>query len=61
MNRIFKTGLISTIIGILSLIYIGIVLYQEKFTPEEMAGWFLFATAMIRANDTILGLKRKSE
>jgi len=60
MDRIVKNGLYTTLIGIGTLIFCGVLIYQGKTSPTELAGWFVFATAMIRANDTLIGIEKKS-
>jgi hypothetical protein len=57
MDRLFKSGLTTTLIGLATLIFCGIIIYKEIQTATDMTGWFLFATAMLRAKDSILGLE----
>lgn len=61
MDRLFIKGLITTILGVLVLVFCGVLLYQGKQTPESLSGWFAFALILIRANDSILGIKNKEE
>lgn len=58
MDRIIRSGFYTTILGMVTLIYCGVLIYQGKSTPSELGGWFLFATTMIRANDTLIGLEK---
>ena len=59
MERLYKKGLATTIIGVSALAFTGVLIYQGKATPLELEGWFLFATTMIRAKDSILGLGKE--
>lgn len=59
IERLYTKGLTTTIIGVCALIFTGVLIYQGKATPTELEGWFLFATAMLRSKDTILGFPEK--
>ncbi len=57
MNRLFKEGKFTTIIGVLVLIFTMAMLWFGKSTPAELSGWLAFATMMFRAKDSLLGIQ----
>lgn len=61
MDRLFVKGLITTILGVAVLVFCAVMLYQEKQSAESLSGWFAFALTLLRANDSILGIKNKEE
>lgn len=56
IERLYKKGLFTTLIGLGALIFTGVLIYQGKSTPSELEGWFLFATVMLRAKDSLIGI-----
>lgn len=61
MKRLIKEGLITTILGLGVLVFCGILIYQEKQSADQLSGWFAFGLTLLRAKDSILGLKNKEE
>lgn len=61
MKRLVKEGLITTILGLGVLCFCGILIYQEKQSADQLSGWFAFGLTLLRAKDSILGLKNKEE
>jgi hypothetical protein len=59
MKRLIKDGVYTSIIGAVVLIFIMLMLWFGKANTTEMTGWLAFAGVMLRAKDTILGLKEK--
>lgn len=59
MERIFTKGLLTSLLGFSIIIFCCLCIYQSKNTPEEMAGWLSTGLLLLRANDTILGIKEK--
>ncbi len=56
--RLYKEGLITTCIGLLILIFGGILMYQEKATPLGLTGWFGLALLFLRSKDSLIGLPK---
>ncbi len=61
MNRLIKEGFITTLFGVLTLTFCGVLLYQEKQTAGDLSGWFAFALTLLRAKDSLLGLEQNKE
>lgn len=61
MNRLMKSGIVTTIIGTITLIFCMMMLWFGKANTTDLAGWLAFALAMIRAKDTILGINEKKD
>ena len=57
ISRLFTKGLLTTILGVGVIGFCGIMLYQGKSTPSEMSGWFGFGLLLLRANDSLIGIK----
>lgn len=54
MNRLVKQGLITTILGLVVLVFCGILIYQEKQSAGDLSGWFAFSLMLLRAKDSLL-------
>lgn len=54
MNRLIKQGLITTILGLLILVFCGVLMYQEKSSASELSGWFGLGLMLLRAKDSLL-------
>ena len=59
MKRLTKTGLITTILGIILIGFSGLMLYTGKATSTETSGFFLLGGAMLRSKDSFIGFKEK--
>ena len=57
-NRIFA-NYVTTILGILILIFCGAVIYMEKQTAQEMAGWLTVGLLFIRSKDSLIALPKE--
>ena len=57
-NRIFA-NYVTTILGILILIFCGVVIYMEKQTAQEMAGWLTVGLLFIRSKDSLIALPKE--
>lgn len=56
MNRLFKTGLITTTIGLSIILFSGILIWTGKATIEATAGWIALALLFLRSKDTLINL-----
>jgi len=59
MERLFKTGIVTTLMG-LTIISIAICLYISKHHNETEAGAVgALGILLLRSNDSLIGLKKK--
>ena len=61
MKRLFKDGVITTILGILILIFAGTMLAMEKATSTEAIVRAGYGFIFLRSKDSLIGLAPKSE
>jgi hypothetical protein len=50
---------VTTILGLLVIIFCGIMIYSEKATVEDMAGWFAVGILFLRSKDSLIALPPK--
>lgn len=55
-ERLLSKGLVTTILGIIILTFVGIIIYQGKQSPESMSGWVSVALMFLRSKDSLIGL-----
>ena len=61
MERLFKTGIVTTLMG-LTILSIAVSLYISKSHTETEAGAVAaLGVLLLRAKDSLIGLKRKWE
>lgn len=58
MERVYKQGLITTILGLGIIIFSGIMIYQGKSTASEMGGWLTTGLLFLRSKDSLIGLPK---
>ena len=56
MKRLYKEGLVTTLIGLGILLFCGIMIYQGKQSPESMGGWLATGILFLRSKDSLIGL-----
>lgn len=61
MKRLTKTGIITTIVGLLLIGFSGVMLYMGKATTTETAGFFALGGMMLRSKDSLIGIKDKED
>jgi len=61
MKRLYKEGLVTTLIGLGLLAFTGVIIYQGKSTASEMSGWITVALMFLRSKDSLIGLSDKKE
>lgn len=50
---------VTTILGILIIIFCGAMIFTERATVEDMAGWFATALLFLRSKDSLIMLPPK--
>lgn len=50
---------VTTIIGLLIMIFCGVMLYMEKATVEDMSGWLATSLLFLRSKDSLIALAPK--
>ena len=58
MKERLLSNYITTIIGVLILVFCGVMMYQEKASPQEMSGWLATGLVFIRSKDSIINLPK---
>ena len=61
MNRIYKEGLVTTLLGILIIGFAGLMIYQGKSSASEMSGWLTTGMLFLRSKDSLLGILPKND
>jgi hypothetical protein len=59
-NRLFS-NYVTTILGCLIIIFCAVMIYTEKSTPADMAGWFATGLLFLRSKDSLIALAPKDE
>ena len=59
MNRLYKEGLITTILGIGILTFTGALIWTGKATTESCSGWIAVGLMFLRSKDSLIGLSKK--
>ena len=54
--RLFKSGLITTIIGTL-IILLSVTMIYYKHPITEVSGWLALALTFLRSKDSLIGIK----
>ena len=54
-NRLFENW-VTTLMGVLILAFCGLVIYTEKQTASEMAGWLTVGLLFLRSKDSLIAL-----
>jgi type IV secretory pathway VirB2 component (pilin) len=61
MNRLFKKGLITTIIGLGFIVFAGALLWTGKSTYTEIAGWITTGLLFLRAKDSLIKIDKNED
>lgn len=61
MDRITKTGLVTTLLGMSIIIFCGAMLWTGKAGAESLAGWLALGIMFLRSKDSLIGLGPKDE
>ena len=49
---------ITTILGVLILVFCGIMIYMEKATTTDMSGWLATGLLFLRSKDSLIALPK---
>jgi len=60
-NRIFIQGLVTTVIGVMILIFCGLLMYEGKASPADLSGWLAAALLFLRSKDSLIGIKKNED
>jgi hypothetical protein len=60
-RRLIKEGLITTILGLIVIIFSGAMIYTGKASAGEMSGWLAFGIMFLRSKDSLIGLSKGEE
>ena len=58
MKKRLVENYVTTILGILILIFCGVILYQEKQTAQEISGWLALGIMFLRSKDSLIALPK---
>lgn len=58
-ERLLTKGKLTSTLGLVVLIFCGVLIYQGKQSAEELSGWFAFSLTLLRAKDSLLGIPEK--
>jgi len=56
-NRLFS-NYVTTILGLLIIIFCGTVIFMEKATIEDMSGWMTTGLLFLRSKDSLIALPK---
>lgn len=57
-DRLFKSGLATTILGVGILIFAAVLMYQQKAGPIELTGWLGIGLLFLRSKDSLIGVSK---
>lgn len=60
-ERMFKSGLITTLLGFIIILISVFMVYTHKFNFMEISGWLGLGLAFLRSKDTILFGDKKNQ
>jgi hypothetical protein len=60
MNRLFKSGLVTTMIGFIIIIFTATLSWYKGFTYDQIGGWILLALMFLRAKDSLIGIEKNN-
>lgn len=61
LDRIFRKGLATTLIGLSIILFAGILMYEGKATGGDLAGWITVGVLFLRSKDSLIGLGEKKD
>mgnify|MGYP003443295380 CR=1 FL=1 len=53
-DRLINKGLVTTILGVIVLVFCGVLIYQGKQTAGDLSGWMTLSMILLRAKDSLL-------
>jgi len=61
MKRLYKDGLITTILGLGIIVFTGLMIYTGKSSASDLSGWLALGIMFLRSKDSLIGLESKDE
>jgi type IV secretory pathway VirB2 component (pilin) len=58
-ERLTKTGIITTLLGVSIIIFSGAMLWTGKASAESLSGWIALGIMFLRSKDSLIGLGPK--
>ena len=58
MDRVYKQGLVTTILGVVIIGFAGLMIYQGKSSASEMGGWLTTGLLFLRSKDSLIGIPK---
>jgi hypothetical protein len=49
---------VTTILGVLILVFCGVMIYMEKATTTDMSGWLATGLLFLRSKDSLIALPK---
>ncbi len=57
-TRLFS-NYVTTILGVLVIVFCGVMIYTEKSAVEDMSGWLAVGLLFLRSKDSLIALPPK--
>jgi len=57
-NRLFNNW-VTTLLGVVILIFCGLIIYTEKQTAADMSGWLTVGLMFLRSKDSLIALPKE--
>lgn len=58
MERFYKNGLVTTLLGLIILLFAGVLMYQQKYSATDLSGWITVGVLFLRSKDSLIGLPK---
>ncbi len=49
---------VTTVLGVLILVFCGVMIYMEKATTADMSGWLATGLLFLRSKDSLIALPK---
>jgi uncharacterized membrane protein len=59
MKKRLFANYVTTILGVLILIFCCVMMYMEKQTAQELSGWLAVGLLFLRSKDSLLALPKE--
>ncbi len=59
-NRLFS-NYVTTILGLLIIVFCGVMVFLEKSSVQDMAGWFATGLLFLRSKDSLIALPKEDK
>tara|TARA_R110002020_G_scaffold12157_1_gene44877 strand:+ start:1180 stop:1359 length:180 start_codon:yes stop_codon:yes gene_type:complete len=57
-NRLFNNW-VTTLLGVVILVFCGLIIYTEKQTASDMSGWLTVGLMFLRSKDSLIALPKE--